>query len=224
MIEQVIPNSEFQIFSVPKDDDYLAATLELYGEVEQFGGMKDYLRDYEFRGSSNQSQRIHDHIKSAGEIALRLEPKDDSGIISDRMFMAITHSFKRGLITGTKLTDIVHDGLVQDMYVLQRLDAGIPQNVVRDEDEFYDGADLIEWGYMGLDLIGDDAKSFIDDMANAVYERPEHRALYKMGTGAAILTAYCLIVDHNVTSVTKYFRQSDLSKELGELINATTGE
>jgi hypothetical protein len=216
------------MLSVPKEGDYLAATLALASEAEQFGGMKGYLRDYEFRGSGDHSQKIQNHIRLAGEIALRIEPKNSSGIVTDRMFMAITHAFKRGLITGTKITDRVHDGLLPDGYVLQRLDSGTPKEVVaEDEDnpvEFTDGNGMIEWGAIGLEIMGDDAKSFVHDMSSVVYERPEHGALYKMGIGAAVFSAYCLIIDENVTSANQYFKQADPSQELKELIDSTTGE
>ena len=221
---------ELRILSVPNENDYLAATLALSGEVELSGGMRDYLREYEFRGASDQSKKIQNHIRLAGEIALRLEPKNSNGIASDRMFMAITHAFKRGLITGTKITDAVHEGLLTNMYVLRKLDEGIPRKVVKedediDDDEFVDGLGMIQWGGMGLDLVvGDDAKLLINDLASNVYERPEHQALYKMGVGAAILTAYCLIVDENVISAERYFKQVDPSEELNELIDSTTGE
>ncbi|MDB5160309.1 MAG: hypothetical protein JWO99_572 [Candidatus Saccharibacteria bacterium] len=221
--------SELRIFSVPKEDDYLVATLALASEAEQSGGMKEYLREYEFRGASNQSEVIQRHIRLAGEIGLRLEPKNSRGIATDRMFMTITHAFKRGLITGTKITDIVHEGVLSGGYILQRLDQGVPKHVVledpdSDTEEFVDGLGMIEWGGIGLEVMGDDAKSFVGDMASNVYERPEHQALYKMGVGAAILTAYGLIVDENVTSANQYFKHADPSEELRELINSTTGE
>lgn len=216
--------SEFQIFPVPKEDDYLNAVLELSAEAEKLGGMNAYLRDYEYRGASGESERIQRHIKAAGAIALRLEPKSDKMVVYDRMFMAITHSFKRGLITGTKLTDIAHGQLIPDALVLHRLDKGIRSTVVMDEDGYVDGLGMIPWGQLGLDTMGEDATSFLTDMANDVYERPEHRALYKLGAGAAILTAHCLVVDENLTSVKRYFHRYDPSKELGELIDSTTGE
>jgi len=216
--------SELRIDSVPKEDDYLAAVLQLSSDAEQFGGMKNYLREYEFRGASDQSEKAHDHIKLAGRIALRLEPKNEYGIAADRMFMGITHAFKRGLITGTKLTDIAHDHLVSDMWVLRRLNKGVEPQIVSDEDGDVDGLGMLPWGRLGLELVGDDAASYVGDMANAVYEKPSHRALYKYGVGAAILTAYTLVVDQNLASVKRYFDQNDISKDIRVLIDANTGE
>jgi hypothetical protein len=216
--------SEFRIFSVPNEDEYLAAVVKLAAAAESFGGMKEYLREYEFLGSSDQSEIARRHIRAAGEIALRLEPKSKEGVVADRMFMTITHSFKRGLITGTQLTDIVHDEYVPDLLVLHRLDKGIRRNIGEDKDDFVDGLGMLTWGQMGLELMGEEAVSFLDDLANDVAELPEHRSLYKLAAGAAVLTAYSLIVDQNITSVTRYFSQNDLSKELRELTDSTTGE
>ena len=216
--------SELHIHSVPENDDYLAAALQLSGDAQQYGGMQGYLRDYEFRAVHNGSQKIHSHIRLAGEIALRLEPKNEMGIAHDRMSLGITHAFKRGLITGTKLTDIVHDKLLPDVQVLQRLNAGVSEQIVYDEDRFVDGLGMLTWGRIGVELVGDDTASYLDDMADDVSENPAHRELYKAGVGAAILTAYCLVVDQNLTSVERYFDQNDVSKELRELIDSTTGE
>ncbi len=179
---------------IPTYEDYSTGAMMLEQEFQQEGGAwVAFQRESILEAQTKPSvYRLH---HAMGSVARLLEPVSEETLAPDDPYFRATHAFRAGMWTGRRLMGQVYNETSCMDYTAAHLalSGSLPHSWYTSYDQFEENRDaLITTGHGGLDLLGSDAREYIDRFSEDIIDNERYRKEYRLGTGAIMFAAHGL--------------------------------
>jgi len=215
--------SEIQLRPIPSHLDYKAGFERADAIFQSNGGARSHIMEVEYDASHGSSKIEFDNVLYTGTLALRLEPKNERGVVRDNT-MRITHAFKRGMLATFYATYFVNDGRILPIHIRQAIDKGFQHEEIDEDTPFADEPPILEWGHQGIEFMGTAAAAIVDKWGSSFYSDERTQRLFRLGSGAVIATAHALAVQENMVYIDENIGDYNWTEELENLGRSNTGE
>jgi hypothetical protein len=176
-------------YRVPIESDYDAAGELVEMQFEERGGAwSKYFTDA--TEAAENSEEVRTLFENMWATALLVEPiLDDDFTPEDRLYRS-ADAYRAGMYTAILLATEVFDERMSYDMIHDQLNKNLPFPIYNGKDQHdANGEFLKNLGFMGLEVVGEQAGTYIDKWASEIVIDPTHQTMFKLGTGA-ILALY----------------------------------
>jgi len=216
--------AEIEFYPNPTEQEYAGAIAAQTAAFNEKGGIWVAMMKYE--RSVRPGGALYHIMGASALVARHVEPEVDEGAPYDP-YLGITHSFKRGMLTGFGTVELVHADTVTTGEILRTMVVtGVSAVEGSNEyaSKFLSQETLQEIGRRGLRLIGSESREIVETLANEVTVDYEKREAFKLGYGTVMHIADALHIQYNMQQHDLFVSSDDWTSELEDISRLNTGE
>lgn len=180
--------SSSELLRLPTERDYYDMAAKMDATFEQAGGAFNYLGRY-IAAERRSSISVRLFEKRLEQLALIIEPMDRSTFEALDSDFGTTHSIVQGGTAGLMLARRIHGRRVPVTVSLDPIKVDIPHGDDDDANKDAIARQLVEKGWEGLRLIGDEAKSFVEKWESN-FSRARHSHMFQIGLGIVAMASF----------------------------------
>jgi hypothetical protein len=174
---------------------------------------------------ARSAQKKYQVLQRLGALSSLVEVYDSNGKPLDPL-RPLNHAFKHGVMAGSKVIDLVHNGLVGLPVAIDNLHAIVTPQEELDSihREYIIGSQLVIRGEQGLERISARALEDIERWERDVVSDVRAQRMFRLGCGAIIHSAYVLHNAWNEELIKNEIGSTDFDMELDIILPSDTSE